>query len=188
MTTLRTSVLHLFEHALLVRERVHIQQGRVDIVLQPLALAAGNIRLGQGSIQILLLLVRGGIEGKITALPVALEQAFKLADQAGSNRAGDANIPLQAISERGAGEVRATHITGRHTGIAVEQPSLRVQAGAVTLVADFYFGTVLFNEAVDSLAVSYAQIGGGNNAERDTAIFNSFKLLTQTINAGHFKK
>ena len=63
-----------------------------------------------------------------------------------------------------------------------------MKAGAVTLVADFYLGTVLFGEAVDSLAVSRAHIGGGNNAERNTAIFNSFKLLTQTINAGHFKK
>ena len=70
----------------------------------------------------------------------------------------------------------------------MEQPGLRVQAGAVALVADFHLGTVLFNEAVDSLAVSYAHVGGGNNTERNTAIFNSFKLLTQTINAGHFKK
>ena len=105
VTTLRTSVLHLFEHAFLVRERVHIQQGRVDIVLQPLALAAGDICLGQGGIEFLFLLVSAGVEGKIAALPVALEQAFKLADQAGSNRAGDTYIPLQAVSERGAGEV-----------------------------------------------------------------------------------
>ena len=188
VTTLRTSVLHLFEHALLVRERVHIQQGRVDIVFQALAFAAGNIRLGQGSIQILFLLVGGGIVGKITALPVALEQALKLADQAGSNRAGDTHIPLQSVSECGTGQVRATHVTGGHASIAVEQPGLRVQAGAVTLVTDFHLRAVLFDEAVNSLAVGRAHVGGGNNAERNTAIFNSFKLLTQTINAGHFKK
>ena len=46
VTTLRTSVLHFFEHAHLMRERMHIQQGRVDIVLQALALTAGNIGLG----------------------------------------------------------------------------------------------------------------------------------------------
>ena len=46
VTTLRTSVLHFFKHAHLMRERVHIQQRRVDIVLQALAFTAGNIRLG----------------------------------------------------------------------------------------------------------------------------------------------
>ena len=126
MAALRTSVLHLFEHAHLMRERVHIQQGRVDIVLQALAFTAGNIRLGQGSIQLLFLLVRGGVKGKIAALPVAFKQAFKLADQAGRNWVRDANIPLQAVSERGTGQVRAAHIAGGHTRIAVEQPSLRV--------------------------------------------------------------
>ena len=105
MAALRTSVLHFFEHALLMWERVHIQQGRVDIVLQAFTFTAGDICLGQGSIQLLFLLVSAGVEGKITALPVALEQAFKLADQAGRNRAGDTHIPLQAVSERGAGEV-----------------------------------------------------------------------------------
>lgn len=70
----------------------------------------------------------------------------------------------------------------------MEQPGLGVQAGAVALVADFHLRTVLFNEAVNSLAVGRAHVGGGNNAERNTTIFNSFKLLTQTINAGHFKK
>ena len=46
VAALRTSVLHLFEHAHLMRERMHIQQGRVDIVLQALAFTAGNIGLG----------------------------------------------------------------------------------------------------------------------------------------------
>lgn len=131
MTTLRTSVLHFFKHAHLMRERMHIQQGRVDIVLQALAFTAGNIRLSQGSVELLFLLVRGGVKSEIAALPVAFKQAFKLADQAGRNRVRDANIPLQAVSERGTGQVRAAHITGGHASIAVEQPSLRVQAGAV---------------------------------------------------------
>ncbi len=110
---------------------MHIQQGRVDIVLQALAFTAGNIRLSQGSVELLFLLVRGGVKSEIAALPVAFKQAFKLADQAGRNRVRDANIPLQAVSERGTGQVRAAHITGGHASIAVEQPSLRVQAGAV---------------------------------------------------------
>ena len=103
MTTLRTSVLHFFKHAHLMRERMHIQQGRVDIVLQALAFTAGNIRLSQGSVELLFLLVRGGVKSEIAALPVAFKQAFKLADQAGRNRVRDANIPLQAVSERGTG-------------------------------------------------------------------------------------
>src|SRR5258707_1285907 len=68
------------------------------------------------------------VGNEVAAVPVTLENRRDLIDDVRIAGAGDPNVPLQSCDLRGVGQIRGADISGRESGLTVEQPRLRVQA------------------------------------------------------------
>ncbi len=148
-----------FEHLGLMRKRAHREPGHHR---ERSAADARTAGVAQGIVEAVDVPVRV-VRLERAVGPVALEAGPELADDRGRVHSRDANIPLQAVEQRGPGQVRAADVGRVEAGLAREQPRLGVQPGAARLVIDLDLRAVLTDQPVERDALGCADVGGGQD-------------------------
>ncbi len=106
--------------------------------------------------------------------------------RAGRRDARQPDVPLHAVEQRRAREVRRTDVAGVETGVAAEHPRLGVQPGALGVVLDPHLGAELTNEPVERQALGGAHVGGGDDAKGAAAPLQAAELGLQQPQAVPF--
>lgn len=158
----------------LVRARHHLQPGDGDHRARRAGAALG----GQSAVEQVGVAVRVVVE-EAGVVPVGVERRLELAHQRRRRHRGDAHVPLQAVDQRGLGEVGAADVPGVEARGAPEQPRLGVQARGLSVVTNLHLCPETAHELVERPALGGAAVGGGDDAHRHTALAQLGQRLLQ---------
>lgn len=112
-----------------------------------------------------------------------LEGRGELVEQLRRAVRGQADVPLEAVEQRRARQVRRAHVPGREAGPAVEQPRLRMQPGGLGVVADLDLGAE-HGQLVERPALGGAHVGRGDDAQAAAAPDEVGEGLSEDPEAG----
>jgi hypothetical protein len=115
--------------------------------------------------------------------PVAVERPRELADQGRSGDCGQPDVPLETVDQGGRREVAAADEGRVEAGVAPYQPGLRVQPRGPGLVAHLHLGPEASYQLVDRALLRRADVGRGDDAERDTPFSQQLEGLLQHAKA-----
>ncbi len=149
------------EHGHLVRVRLEVEAERWNG--RPVASALCRERLCD-AIAIALRVV--GLE--LVRIPVRLEGGPELLEERRRVPLRQADIPLEALVQRRAREVRRADVRGMRPGVAVEEPGLRVKACAPDVVGNADLGAGA-RELVDGAFVARPDVCGREDPERQSS-------------------
>src|SRR5690606_9389193 len=109
------------EHLALKRIRLNDEEREVN----HLPRAAGSTHRSVEPVAVSLRLIRL----KVTIRPIGIESGGELVEDVRAGDSRSTNVPLESVDECGMGKIRRPDPGGVESGVALEQPSLGMQAG-----------------------------------------------------------
>jgi len=168
-----------FQHLRLVRVRPNLETGERNGWTARPWLTGGLEQRVVKPISIPVWVV--GFEAAV--VPIGVEGGDELRHEGRRRDAGEPNVPLHAVQQRGAREVGRSYVGGIEFDVAPEQPRLRMQPRSLRVVLDLDLGAELVDQAVQRFALSRAHVRGGHDAKGFASFAESRELGVQDAQA-----
>ncbi|ORW96066.1 hypothetical protein AWC28_11090 [Mycolicibacter terrae] len=167
--------VELFEHLGLKGLRAYFQAGQGD--RQRVALAVPGCGL-EGLAESFPVLA-GTVWLEIAVLPVGVEGSPEFLKKMWGGDRRKAHVPFQPVYQGSVREVAGTDVGGVEASVAPQQPRFRVQAGDRGVVVNPDLGAELVDQGVQGACVGGTEVGGGDDAQRNTALAQLGELFFQ---------
>jgi hypothetical protein len=167
------------EHPLLVRVGPHVEVGEGDRRGLP---DRAPLVLTQ-RLRELLAVALGVVGDEVLGLPVAGEGHPHPVDHVAGIDGREPHVPLEAVEERGVGEVGGADEGGAQARAPLQQPGLGVQLGGARVERHPHLGAQL-DQLVHRPFLGRAHVGGGDDAQSAAALDEVGEGLAQLAHAG----